>query len=196
MKDHPILFSAPMVRAILEGRKTQTRRIIKGVNRGNCMILKKSTKTKMGIETHVLDATKNNLCPYGKPGDLLWVRETWMQETEEGIPTGGIIYKASSNPVQDGDIKLRWKPSIYMPKATTRIWLEITGVRVERLQDITEGDAEAEGVEPWSSNGLDFTSYLNSFEYLWNSLNEKRGFGWVENPWVWVIEFRRVDDAL
>jgi hypothetical protein len=148
MKERPILFSAPMVRAILDGRKTQTRRVIK-------------EKLMRGEGAHV------NNCQYGKPGDRLWVRETFCYHDY----LARYLYKA------DGVTGVKWKPSIFMPRIASRIMLEITGIRVERLQDISEEDAIAEG---WPKSS-------DWYRSLWESINGQGS--WVLNPWVWVIEF-------
>jgi hypothetical protein len=155
MKERPILFSTPMVSAILEGRKTQTRRILKNP-----------------------EVSMQN-CPYGKPGDLLWVRETWGIEKRK---EKRIVFKARMNdyPIQDD----RWRPSIHMPKDAARIWLKLTEVRVERLQDITEKDAIAEGIEDESPY---FYNPKYSFISLWESINGEGSF--YQNPWVWVLTF-------
>jgi len=210
MIERPILFATPMVRAILDGRKTQTRRIVKGVRRDNCLSLKKPTKTRVGIVTHVLDAPERGLCPYGKPGDRLWVRETFVT----GWPCGGdgtpmqfdedgkelppkVWYRASQPGLHwvdgDGDLTdhVPWKPSIHMPRWASRITLEVTGVRVERLQDISEADARAEGVAPTGYMATKGAEHIAGFRLLWEQIN---GAGsWVANPWVWVVEFKRVE---
>lgn len=163
MKERPILFSGPMVRAILDGRKTQTRRVV---------------KPRQGM----LDDWTGLPCPYGKPGDRLWVRETCYFEQ----PHGEVIYRADpgSEKALDPEFTgLRWRPSIHMPRWASRITLEIVNVRVERLQDIRVDDARAEGVTAkWPVHG---------FRNLWQSIN---GFGsWDANPWVWVVEFRNME---
>ena len=152
MKERPILFSAPMVRAILDGRKTMTRRIL--------------------TERH------GEYCPYGHPGDFLWVRETFYNSRmDNSMPTH---YRADN---QDEDFQLIWNPSIFMPRWASRILLEITAVRVERLQKISEDDARAEGVSPET---------VGPFSELWDSINRKPGRTWADNPFVWVIEFKRI----
>jgi len=148
-------------------------------------------------ERGVWNSTPPIRCPHGIVGDRLWVRETWMPETEQGIPTGGTIYRASPNsPEPDGDVPLRWRPSIFMPRWASRITLEITGIRVERLQEITGRDVLAEGVDNGKSNPTMGVRWENmqrmAFEQVWNAINAKRGYGWAVNPWVWVIAFRRV----
>lgn len=207
MKERPILFSAPMVRAILDGIKTQTRRPVKnyGMAPGIGNILKGSDDIKEWPD----------FCPYGKTGDRLWVRETWINDYDRD----GYLYKADCH--EDGTIPRlssgagglgggvgyavikKWKPSIHMPRRASRISLEITGVRVERLQDISEEDAIAEGVEELDGhfNEADYCAIAKKisccigdskpvYAQLWESLNGKGS--WDLNPFVWVIEFKRI----
>ena len=146
----------------------------------------------------------------------LWVRETFMIETEQGIPTGGIIYRATNKPEHDRDIPLRWKPSIFMFRKYSRITLEITEIKVERVQDITTEGAKTEGCdgswlfvhegdEKWNKRRESIynqfgrpvadtkeASERDEFAYLWDSINKKRGFSWESNPWVWVVKFKVV----
>lgn len=175
-KEVPILFSTPMVLAILEGEKTMTRR-----TRG--LLPYNEEPDNWGIH-HDKQAYLDLLskCPYGKPGDLLWVRETWQHWlNDKGEPSGNYLYKASDN----GENGIGWKPSIHLPKAASRIWLEATDVRVERLQDISRGDAMAEGCPfPNMAQGPNPCEW---FSGLWEKIN---GAGsWEANPWVWVISF-------
>lgn len=187
MKERGILMSGPMVRAILEGRKTQTRRAIKaeiGVANGEWL-----------------------KCQYGKPGDRLWVRETWAPCIGGPCePSNPVLYRADQFEHYD---ELRWRPSIFMPRWASRITLEITGVRVERLQDLSESDALAEGiyaaksgrlggtkeVETWDGRNFFYhpDTHAARFDYssLWDSINGKK-HPWASNPWVWVIEFTRI----
>lgn len=183
VKERPILFSTPMVKAILEGRKTVTRRVIKDPN------------IVWSIEG------------YGKPGDHLWVRETFTPAAdytdcglacENGCVCPIWFYRADM--ADDNEIK--WKPSIFMPRAACRLLLEIQSIQVERLQDITEDDAiregigffEIEGKRSWR-NYLDGTRYflnpVDSFTSLWTSINGAES--WNANPWVWRIEFKRTE---
>lgn len=169
----PILFNTEMVRAILDGRKTCTRRTLKHpfIVHPNGYITK-----PRGNE---------NLCPYDppyQPGDILYVRETWKK-----APNGYYYYEDW----QRDDIAdvTKWKPSIHMPKEAARIWLKVTDVRVERLQDMTDDDAEAEGC-------FDYTSTALGFPDVWDSTIKKSdldSYGWNANPWVWVIEFERCE---
>lgn len=162
MKERPILFSGAMVRAILDGSKTQTRRVCKLDVRG-------------GMPQPELDSLLR-CCPYGQPGDRLWVRETWAKTYVRQAGAEWFVYATGDNRTDYGG---PWKPSIHMPRAASRITLEITGVRVERLGEISESDARAEGVQS-----------VAEFKELWASIN---GLGsWEANPWVWVVEFRRI----
>jgi hypothetical protein len=196
MKERPILFRGAMVRAILDGRKTQTRRVMKPqadcnsthlghVGYGPCVVL--------GMRAGMFSIP----CPYGQPGDRLWVRETFVWRA------GGaaLLFRADFDYVEAAGIAGMyggWKPSIFMPGWASRITLEIVSVRVERLQEITEEDAKAEGVEVKPSAGIaSIVAGGNptpaQFEYyaLWESINAKT-HPWASNPWVWVIEFKKV----
>lgn len=215
MKERPILFSGPMVRAILEGRKTMTRRVVKNsINelhlRGNPvqilanwglsrLISFSNGMAEFNVQCDVDDYfTEKTKCPYGILGDRLWGRETFF------ICQDGPIYRADfigdhTKIAPNGGTfieSVKWKPSIFMPRSASRILLEITNVRVERLQDITEEDAIAEGVEPveWGEDmgGMpgDFTSYVEGFKDVWQSINGPDS--WEQNPWVWVIEFKKI----
>lgn len=172
MKERPILFSAPMVRAILGGTKTQTRRPVKNLG----------FVTGIG---HLLNGSDNrsewpDFCPHGKTGDRLWVRETWHPDSSK--IDGSPAYKAD---VDYDTSDCKWKPSIYMPRKASRIDLEITGIRVERLHDISEEDCRAEGIII-----TDALTLWRAYQSLWESINGKSS--WGLNPWVWVIEFRRI----
>lgn len=220
-KERPILFNGEMVRAVLDGRKTQTRRICK----------------RQDVDYSLFTQEQQNyLCPYGAPGDQLWVRESWQASPWDKYGFGGwyqdvpkalrrrqvfqhTLYRADGSEyhvdpidgltrLEDRDVEtysgLIWKPSIHMPRWASRIQLEITDVRVERVQDISERDMVAEGIALKDSDyaweirdrfsqeaffGFDIQQrWIN----LWDSINEKRGFGWDANPWVWVVEFGRV----
>lgn len=200
MKERGIIFNAEMVRAILDGRKTQTRRIIKSVPATHNFHgwVMSSTQAKdegkacwaIGDSPLLKEPIRLN-CPLGKIGDRLWVRETWRKfdfsdecgcsEYPCGCPeNGAIMYRATQD---DGESK--WRPSTHMPRRYSRITLEITNVRVERLQDISEQDAIAEGI----TNISVLSKYI--FSKLWESIY---GFdSWSSNPWVWVIEFKKVE---
>lgn len=192
MKEHPILFSSAMVCAILEGNKTQTRRVLRdqnpidlGASMHGAHLSRRAVHDRGRLVGH-RDAFVH--CPYGVPGDRLWVRETFMRETEDGTPTGGLIYRATNKPEPDGATPLRWTPAIHMPRTACRLRLEVTTVRVERLQDITEDDAFAEGC--FALGDCECTA-RRQYQLLWDDLNAARGFGWQVNPWVWVITFKR-----
>lgn len=187
--ERPILFSGAMVRAILDGKKTQTRRVVKPQPPADWV---PSPWPYDGA------AWSDRRCPYGAPGDRLWVRETWApispDEERRPIRECRIEYRADTSAARPGGWDedtddpeaARWRPSIHMPRWASRLTLEVTGVRVERVQDISEDDARAEGVYPYADNPRRF------FQELWNSINGARGYGWNSNPWVWVVEFRRV----
>ncbi|UWF46930.1 hypothetical protein NYP20_16395 [Pseudomonas sp. N3-W] len=220
IKERPILFSAPMVRAILEGRKTVTRRPL------NDRALKNiSIGTQIG-ECHELPAEGalhpnsigyyNDFCPFGQPGERLWVRETWFCNHLEVMrgpylkpddldigaarDDGTLVYAADGLTPYEQEQPV-WRPSIHMPRWASRILLEITGVRVERLQDIDEDQIQAEGIgghefgclQPYDRDGeptcdCGSISYEESFQRLWSST----GGDWDVNPWVWVVEFKQV----
>lgn len=202
MNEKPILFKADMVRAILDGRKTQTRRILKVqpdeyavmAGPGTCELVHDSSEEMFNSEQLA--------CPYGHPCDRLWVRETWRHLDGGAVydAAGGIvdsfepetIYRASK-PNSYGP----WRPSIHMPRWASRIQLEITGIRVERLQDISEEDAIAEGIEVdecghaiRKDDQVAWGSAKGAYAELWESINGPGS--WDVNPWVWVIEFRRI----
>lgn len=204
MKSRPILFSAPMVRALLNNSKTQTRRVFK-LPRGHSWDELQGGQASGNIEADKWPGTWNVSefrCPYGQPGDQLWVRETFqptfapdIERDDTDWETGKgyqLRYSATHDRVDwmDGDdnITRRCKPAIHMPRWASRITLEITGVRVERLQDISRGDAMNEGC-PFQNmaQGDDPRKW---YADLWESIN---GTGsWDLNPWVWVVEFKVV----
>jgi hypothetical protein len=195
MKERPILFSAPMVRAILEGRKTMTRRVIKPHP-----TLFNGRAGGHDCGWPIDERGRLVACPYGQPGDRLWVRETF-QTLEDFAAKDATYYRADGKKITalvDGDkydLSHKWRPSIFMPRALSRITLEITSVRVERVQDISEADAIAEGCIASNDDLTDgyFDIPARSFfEDLWDSINAKLGYGWDANPWVWVVEFKRV----
>lgn len=190
VKERPIIFSGPMVRAILAGRKTQTRRVMspQPVQADNLFHWHKTAWDIGGAL--VSDSAPVDFCPYGQPGDRLWVRETWCLTAAPCT-----LYRADDKRDQQYWSLLKWKPSIFMPRRASRLTLEIVAVRVERLQDITEDDAVAEGCQPWMKNGQMVDTAASDFVHLWSDINEKRGYSWESNPWVWVIEFRNLSGA-
>ena len=185
MTERPILFSGAMVRAILAGQKTQTRRIIKPSP-------PRVMEAPQGHEFSV--AGHDHRCPYGQPGDRLWVKETHIRRGDSAI------YRADLDGVEAagmGAMYGGWKPSIFCKRIHSRLTLEITAVRVERLQDISMADAVAEGVEPtegrlWKSytSSMAFSHPASSYASLWESINGPGS--WAKNPWVWVVEFKEV----
>lgn len=221
-KEIPILFSGPMVRAILEGRKWQTRRVMNpqpyydpeasehhhtfGDKNGAWIWQPKKDNYWFYWDGWTgFDCRIANAGPY-QEGDSLWVRETWTYITKawnehfdtirpdpitpNGYPVD-LLYRA------DGyEIPANWTPSIFMPRWASRLTLKIKNVRVERLHRIGELSAKAEGVEPeWTvsvERGTSYQSYCTAFANLWDKLNAKRGYGWEVNPWVWVIEFKKI----
>lgn len=203
VKERPILFSGPMVRAILDGRKTQTRRIVQSsiadFHTMDFMHLENDGSPEIAwFESgRVQEWVK---CPYGAVGDRLWVRETWQSAAAMNQchhVDDYTIFKATDPDweVMEG---WKWRPSIFMPKFRSRITLEITGVRLERLHDITEADAIAEGFkaskqDSWRKPGAQVTQVtaVENFEQLWHKINGKDS--WAVNPWVWVVEFKRID---
>lgn len=208
MNQKPILFSAPMVLAILEGRKTQTRRVVTGK-------IALEWLQPGGFTPNFIADPGNFLSPYGYSGDRLWVRETFKCEELDPYGEDGVRYRADNAFVMIentpeaserwGDAYREggnWRPSIFMPRWASRITLEVVNVRVERVQKITRDDAKAEGVSPvWSYDGKKDPSYFErsvlnpyvaNYSVLWDEINGKRGFGWDVNPWVWVVEFKVV----
>lgn len=190
MKEKPILFSAPMVRAILEGRKTQTRRIIKYIPLlGEPLAWCAAAKAREPGWVSIVGDYRR-FSPYGIPGDRLWVRETWMPDGLMQLdPTIRAAYYKSDGKeyVDPGTMTpCKWRPSIHMPRWASRLTLEVTGVRVERVQEISEEDALAEGVQP----GGDMRwNPVQAYKALWASIHGPSS--WESNPFVWVIEFKR-----
>ncbi|MFJ3121086.1 hypothetical protein ACIPI6_31670 [Pseudomonas protegens] len=224
IKERPILFNGPMVRAILEGRKTVTRRLVKGDqiprlrkgggewpwiavgqhDRRYGFVITANTEDECAAQLGAFGA-----CPYGRRGDRLWVRETTEVDEKTSAAVRLARYSADLAPViyrhpegeYDGsvahwDYPRRSRPSIHMPRWACRILLEITAVRVERLQDISRSDIRAEGLQCPPELGSDDVSpnyrdwYPAAWRELWDSINGADS--WNANPWVWVVEFRRV----
>ena len=194
MKERPIIFTTEMVKAILEGRKTQTRRAIEPQPKyderyigGWCLEGRRSI-TPIEIFNKGL---MQGCCPYGQVGDRLWVRETWQTTELQDC----VLYKAdyTKDDLQAEQCDFgKWRPSIHMFRQDSRITLEITDIRVERLQEIKATDALKEGVglnKPYIHADL---KVLADFTELWDSLNAQRGYSWDLNPWVWVISFKEI----
>ena len=211
----PILFNTEMVRAILEGRKSCTRRINKDANEYTVpdMDFYNADRRTYAVHNYSDKEHKNKLsiaertCPIC-PGDVLYIRETWTEECGKyyyradydsdyldpfETLSGGYPASCRNHPGCDGcmatSTRIHWHPSIHMPKEAARIWLKVTDVRVERLQDMTDDDAEAEGC-------FDYTSTALGFPDVWDSTIKKSDldrYGWDANPWVWVIEFERCE---
>lgn len=214
MKERPILFSGEMVRALLDGKKTQTRRVIvvdrvfsvlrpfydgRFDDRGNFHYrVRQNMDGMIGLrDPHIAE----QWCPHGQPGDRLWVRESWAARLDQDhlspiqLPHGMTVGYWADGPSKCCNTGCagtagRVRASMHMPRWASRILLEITSVRVERVQDIGEDDAEAEGVE---FNGRpDWAGYRQGFRQLWDSINAARGFGWDVNPWVWCVSFKKL----
>ncbi len=223
MKERGIIFSAPMVRAILENRKTMTRRICKKASLpmkdeepafAVCAARESGWIAWFGIpDPEIEEFTKKAYahgfpCLYGQPGDWLWVKETWCQPFAKSFNSNGCIYladgpdynsPASAKHQWSKGMKGTWKRSIFMPRWASRITLEITGIKVERLQAISEEDCLREGLKPYRRNpnlNINHGSNANAsalmlqkdFMFLWDSINKK--FPWSSNPWVWCISFK------
>lgn len=226
MKARPILFSAPMVRALLAGTKTQTRRVLRDQNPIDLGASRHGAHlSRQPVFDRVANAAVGHrhapvICPYGQPSDRLWVRETHainphpseLGLTRDSIPgtwdsavaaASRVIYAADPGAHLEADGR-QWRPSIHMPRWASRIMLEITGVRVERLQDISEADAIAEGIAPAYDGWRDYRtsqavnypcadSAIHSYQTLWEQIS---GSGsWEANPWVWAVEFKRVEGS-
>jgi hypothetical protein len=195
-KARPILFSGPMVEAILAGRKRQTRRVMKP-QPANVWTEARMDRGVACFGAPWVKGIHVVRCPYGQPGDRLWVRETWRPvpatayRASEGVaqtinptdPDEAAVYRAGWD--RSGDHY--WRPSIHMPRWASRLTLEITDVRVEPLQDISRADALAEGIHPSDQPHVPERAM---FQALWDSINAGRGFAWADNPWVWVVGFR------
>ncbi len=193
-KEHPILFSTPMVYGLLDNRKRKTRRIVKDTP---------LEWLEQGFTPEFVADPENNLCPHGKVGDILWVRETFAIEESEG-EYRLVIYKAT-----DPDYPGKWKPSIFLKRKDCRILLRVDSLHIERLHDIDEADAIAEGVEffdrklvggelrtfykDYEHDGFTYSA-VESFKTLWSKINGKES--WDSNPFVWVISFYRAVGAI
>lgn len=218
-KERPILFNGPMVRAVLDGRKTATRRPVKGgqiprleyPDNPEPWVAVGQQHPRYGFVVHgkteeecAAKVGELGACPFGQQGDRLWVRETWFCdhfevmsgpylkpagfEIEEARNDGTLVYAADGLTPYEADQPV-WKPSIHMPRWASRILLEITDVRVERLQHITIGQICKEGLARSMYEFMPVTQAFDAFAELWNST----GGDWDANPWVWVVEFKRVE---
>ena len=186
MAERPILFSGPMIRAILAGTKTQTRRVWK--------------EARLAPRDLAI-GDRSIACPYGEAGDRLWVRETWatvkwFDDTNaascwKNERPPALYFAADTGAYLTSEHRGRWRPSIHMPRWASRLTLEVVSVRVERVQDISEADALAEGID-WAGCNHAYGQTISAFAGLWDSINDARGYGWKVNPWVWVVEFKRV----
>jgi len=212
MAKKPILFSGEMVNAILDGRKVMTRRAVKPQPPEGFRLWGRCIDDHASWTDHPLQGEKGDIfratCPYGKPGDTLWVRETFMIERFPSAPDKPLVhYRADNTAAGSAWTAARmWKPSIFMPRWAGRINLRIADVRAERLQEISETDAVAEGLTSWTNEKQpDITHYGIAivdevwstdprlvFQRLWDSINAKRGCGWDANPWVWVVSFEKI----
>lgn len=213
-KERPILFSSPMVKAILDGTKLQTRRVMKVQPKTSdsrlAFSMSSTERDQIGkfrwiqIQNDIpVESTSTDYfaCPYGRKGERLWVRETFA-EFAGILDKNPYVYRADGTfdtPAKEHLEGNKWRPSIFMPREASRITLEITNVRVERLQDISEEDAEAEGLLDEDHSlcekyGLasSWTSCRDLFQRLWEEINGKK-HPWSSNPWVWVVEFRKID---
>lgn len=238
MKERPILFSGPMVRAILAGTKTQTRRPVKSMPpqpEAECHPKHQQKHPAPYFDAYCgqrkTEANPRGMsdewcwwqvddrqclppvrCPYGQPGDRLWVRETWKNcwgnEFEYQGRLADILYRADGEAL-DAPSNEPWRTSIHMPRWACRLVLEIVSVRVQRVQDISEADALAEGMQKvgnctppnydakayqfWNGASVGHKTAVDSFRSLWDTLYAAKGHGWDDNPWVWVVEFKRAE---
>lgn len=193
MSDRPILFSAPMVRRLLDGSKTQTRRVVNPQPSAGFWVPYRCPDWRWNwvVDKTGMGSGDPFRCPYGVPGDRLWVRETWAPRTLGQLPEIDRHAKPRYRATEDlrPEWGNAWKPSIHMPRWASRITLEVTGVRVERLQEIDEAGAVAEGMAPRTVSAFRVEARAD-FCALWNTINGPDS--WDANPWVWVVEFRRL----
>lgn len=211
MRVKPILFSAEMVRAILDGRKTVTRRLVRCSHRdaAGFNIVKNGNSEIVGVMDYDDDerSYEDYTIPPYRPGDILYVRETWRKRAVADNSGNIYAYKADVNEwYAENDKSTRWRPSIHMPREAARIFLRVTGVRVQRLQEIDEDGAIAEGCSagrfettggPWGvEDNPDEWAAREDFSHVWDSTIKHADldrYGWAANPWVWVIHFERCE---
>lgn len=217
MRERPIPFNAAMACATLEDRKTQTRRVVRGT------ALEWLNSANFTPEYVALP--ENGFSPYGYAGDRLWGREAWRVSRKHDsiaprdlpVRTMSVMYEAGGHAANyengwtvfnDESIDAPWigkyRPAMFMPRWASRITLENVTVRIERLQGINEADAHAEGIYlfpgegggyKWARGEQEYDSAVEAYRHLWDGLNAARGYGWDANPWVWVVEFKRIDTA-
>jgi hypothetical protein len=218
MKERPILMNGEMVRAVLDGRKTVTRRPVDPQPLGGCLLHGPNIygnwepmtgRTDVDEDAGAAAGQDEWSCPFGTVGDRLWVRETWKTcRMPAGYSAGyGVAFQQDDKrvpvpshiPVEYGapwNIDAPWRPSIHMPRWASRITLEITGVRVERAQEIKEESAKAEGVKSCTVGGTSEAGtpfgFVTGFAVVWDGIYAERGLGWNVNPWVWCVAFRRL----
>jgi len=216
VKERPILFSGPMVRAILNGVKHVTRRPV--VGGFNCHAhrfhhLEYYPDPRIGLQAYFQIEKEEMLggirCPFGAPGDRLWVRETWAENVPGCEAQGGYGYRADHhNASGDGPVRIKWRPSIHMPRVASRLTLEITAISVEPLQAIMEDEVWDEGIEELDGHFSDADLYatakkhglmvedaITTFAHLWDTTYARRGLGWADNPYAWVVRFRPLEAA-
>lgn len=203
-KERPILFSGPMVRAILEGKKTQTRRVVKPQPPAGYRQWGRVISDHVAFTNHPLQGEKGDVigarCPYGQDSDRLWLRESMRMDNE-----GTWLYSADNEPagcdMEDDHLMIPWVmgkqtehcPSIHMPHWASRITLEVISVRVERIQDITPADMQAEGIDClYDGDQINEHYTRQAWVNLWDGINAARGYSWESNPFVWRVEFRKV----
>lgn len=209
MSERPILFSGAMVRAILDGKKTQTRRVVNvpGVgfvgaggedgadwNDPGCWGFEDGHGTwhYLAHDTVRTPFQQAIPSPYGRAGDRLWVREKFTAAWTGPNEGSGVLYAADHAASELLPPDVRWRPSIHMPRQLSRLTLEVIEVRVERLRSISEGDAQREGIAPILSARINGTAFTTAYARLWDEINGKRAT-WASNPWVWVVSFKRLE---
>lgn len=216
VKERPILFKGDMVKAILEGRKTQTRRVVKPMpfidyptgfrlqqeyeleHYPKCSFVQAGMLCDCKAIYEPWKAERVAACPYGQPGERLWVRETFATRHPYDLEEEHLTYRADYLELGEKVLSAGWgwKPSIFMPRCASRLTLEVTNVRVEQLQSISLDDIQAEGTPFGSDLSIPNDGYASrqEFQTLWESINGKK-YPWSSNVWVWVVEFKRVEEG-